>query len=104
MEAFMKLVLSLAVCAACALPASAQVTCSKFGNQTQCSNGQSFTKYGNTTYDNFGNIFTNYGNQQFGTNGQTISKYGNRSFDNEGNSWTTYGDQPSDRGTQRQRQ
>ncbi len=74
-------------------PSIAQVSCQQFGNQTYCSNGQTFSRYGNTIYDNRGNSWTQYGNQTYGSQGDTYSRYGNQTYDNHGNSWSQYGNQ-----------
>src|SRR5439155_6467569 len=74
-------------------PTSAQVSCQQFGNQTFCSNGQTFQRFGNQTFDNRGNSWQQFGNQTFGSRGDSYQQFGNQTFDNRGNSWQQFGNQ-----------
>ena len=64
------------------LPAAAQVSCQQIGNQTFCSNGQTFQRLGNQTFDNRGNSWQHLGNQTFGSDGSNCMRIGNSIFCN----------------------
>jgi hypothetical protein len=64
-----------------------QVICNKVGNQTICSNGQTFNTFGNVTIDNQGRILNSFGNQTISNQGDIYTRQGSHVFDNRGNSW-----------------
>jgi hypothetical protein len=64
-------------------PATAQLACQQFGNQTYCNNGQTFSAYGNQTYDNRGNSWQSYGNMTYGPGGP-YQTYGNQTYTPQG--------------------
>jgi hypothetical protein len=82
---------TMAVCwiSAAAPQAFAQVTCSQFGIQTTCSNGQTFTGVGNMTFDNYGNNWNRVGNSTFGPGGP-YQTFGNQTI-SPGGTYSTYG-------------
>jgi hypothetical protein len=64
-----------------------QAICNKVGNQTICSNGQTFSTFGNVTIDNQGRLLNSFGNQTITNQGDIYTQQGSHVFDNRGNSW-----------------
>jgi hypothetical protein len=70
--------------------ANAQVNCYTYGNQMQCSNGQTYQIYGSGGNSAptqgqsaggqgpSGNTWTTYGNQIYGPNGRVCTRVGNQ--------------------------
>jgi hypothetical protein len=77
----MRALLILAFLLAFPVAASSQ-SCTTYGTQTYCSNGQTFSQYGNQTYDNRGNNWSTYGNSTYGSNGRNCTRYGNQLYCN----------------------
>ena len=72
---------------------SAQVSCQKIGQQTNCSNGQVLQRFGNTTYDGQGHAWQQSGDRTYGSNGTTYQRSGNQILDSTGNSLQRFGTQ-----------
>jgi hypothetical protein len=69
------------------------ITCTRTGDQTICSNGQTFFHAGNMTLDTQGHVWTNLGTQTIGSQGDLYTQHGPQVFDNRGNAWTVIGNQ-----------
>jgi hypothetical protein len=72
---------------------SAQVSCQKIGQQTNCSNGQVLQRFGNTTYDGQGHAWQQSGDRTYSSNGTTYQRSGNQILDSTGNSLQRFGNQ-----------
>ena len=62
--------------------ADAQVSCQQIGNQTYCSNGQTFQQIGPNTYDNRGNSWQQIGPNTYGSDGTVCQQIGNMTYCN----------------------
>ncbi len=62
--------------------ADAQVSCQQIGNQTYCSNGQTFQQIGPNIYDNRGNSWQQIGPNTYGSDGTVCQQIGSMTFCN----------------------